>query len=44
LLLPLISLAGCAINPATQKREFVLMGEEQEIEVSRQLNEKILEA
>jgi predicted Zn-dependent protease len=32
---------GCATNPATGRREFVLMSESQEIEIGRQMDPKI---
>jgi predicted Zn-dependent protease len=33
---------SCAINPVTEKREFVLMSESQEIEIGRQMDPKIV--
>lgn len=36
LLLPLlVQLAGCAVNPATGKTDFVMMSEQQEIDLGR---------
>lgn len=42
LLIPLFLMVGCAINPVTKKKEFVLMSEEQEIEIGRELDPKII--
>lgn len=40
-LLPLL-LIGCARNPATGERDFVLISESREIEIGREMHEKIL--
>ena len=42
LFLILSLIIGCAVNPVTGKREFVLMSESQEIEIGRQMNPKII--
>lgn len=41
LVLTLSCIMGCATNPVTGKREFVLMSEQQEIEIGRQMDPKI---
>ena len=41
LILTLSFIMGCATNPATGRREFVLMSESQEIEIGRQMDPKI---
>jgi len=43
LVLTLSFIMGCATNPATGRREFVLMSESQEIEIGRQMAPKIQE-
>ncbi len=43
LVLTLSFIMGCATNPATGRREFVLMSESQEIEIGRQMDPKIQE-
>ena len=42
LALVLMSLAGCALNPATGRNDFVLMSERQELELGRRYNQEIL--
>jgi predicted Zn-dependent protease len=42
-LMALALLAGCAMNPATGRRDFVTMTEAQEIEIGREYHQKILE-
>lgn len=37
----MLGLQGCAINPATGERDFVLMSESQELELGRQYHEEI---
>jgi len=37
-----ILIMGCAVNPVTGNREFVLMSEAQEIEIGRQMDPKII--
>ena len=41
LLLLLCSLVGCAVNPATGRNDFVMMSEQQEIELGQRYNEEI---
>ena len=38
-----ISLSGCATNPVTKQPEFVLMSEEQEISIGREMEPKIIQ-
>jgi predicted Zn-dependent protease len=40
---PLALLIGCAINPVTGRRDFVMMTEAQEIAIGREYHQKILE-
>ncbi|WP_339907658.1 M48 family metalloprotease [Pseudomonas guineae] len=42
LLLVLLQLAGCAVNPATGKSNFVMMSEQQELDLGRRYNQQIL--
>lgn len=42
LLLVLGQLAGCALNPATGRTDFVMMSERQELELGRNYNQEIL--
>ncbi|MDI6890588.1 MAG: hypothetical protein QMC83_06570 [Thermodesulfovibrionales bacterium] len=39
----LFLLPGCAVSPITKEREFVLVSEEEEIEIGRQIDPKIIE-
>ena len=41
-LLLIISLVGCAVNPVTGKQDFVMISEEQEIQMGREYNSQIL--
>lgn len=41
LLLMLQALAGCAVNPATGRNDFVMMSEQQELAMGRQYNQEI---
>ncbi|MBI2877970.1 MAG: M48 family metalloprotease [Candidatus Tectomicrobia bacterium] len=43
LLLALLFAAGCATNPVTKKREFVLISEEDEIAIGKEQDPKVLE-
>ena len=38
----ILSLSGCAVNPVTGKQDFVVLSEEQEIQMGREYNAKIL--
>lgn len=38
----LLALAGCASNPATGEADFVLMSESREIEIGREMHEKLM--
>jgi predicted Zn-dependent protease len=42
LLLVLLQLAGCAVNPATGQSNFVMMSEQQELDLGRRYNQQIL--
>lgn len=42
LLLTLLQLAGCAVNPATGQSNFVMMSEQQELDLGRRYNQQIL--
>jgi predicted Zn-dependent protease len=42
LLLMLGQLAGCAVNPATGRTDFVMMSEQQELDLGRRYNQEIL--
>jgi predicted Zn-dependent protease len=41
-LILLLQLAGCAINPATGRNNFVMMSEQQELDLGRRYNQQIL--
>jgi predicted Zn-dependent protease len=41
-LLGLLQLVGCAVNPATGRSDFVMMSEAQELELGRRYNQQIL--
>jgi predicted Zn-dependent protease len=38
----LVQLAGCAVNPATGRSNFVMMSEQQELDLGRRYNQQIL--
>jgi predicted Zn-dependent protease len=38
----IFSLVGCAVNPVTGKQDFVMISEEQEIQMGREYNSQIL--
>ena len=38
----ILSLSGCAVNPVTGKQDFVVLSEEQEIQMGREYNAQIL--
>ena len=38
----ILSLSGCAVNPVTGKQDFVVLSEEQEIQMGREYNARIL--
>ena len=38
----LLQLAGCAVNPATGRSDFVMMSEQQELDLGRRYNQQIL--
>ncbi|MGY8830874.1 MAG: M48 family metalloprotease, partial [Pseudomonadales bacterium] len=38
----LVQLAGCAVNPATGRSDFVMMSEQQELDLGRRYNQEIL--
>ncbi|WP_339083617.1 M48 family metalloprotease [Pseudomonas sp. TMP9] len=42
LLLALLQLAGCAVNPATGESNFVMMSEQQELDLGQRYNQQIL--
>lgn len=42
LLLVLAQMAGCAVNPATGRNDFVMMSEQQELDLGRRYNQEIL--
>lgn len=42
LLMVLLQLAGCAVNPATGQSNFVMMSEQQELDLGRRYNQQIL--
>ena len=42
LLLLIVSLVSCAVNPVTGKQDFVMISEEQEIQMGREYNSQIL--
>ena len=42
LLVLLVQLAGCAVNPATGRSDFVMMSEQQELDLGRRYNQQIL--
>ena len=42
LLLILVSVLGCAVNPVTGKQDFVMISENQEIQMGREYNAQIL--
>jgi predicted Zn-dependent protease len=42
LLVLLLQLAGCAVNPATGRNNFVMMSEQQELDLGRRYNQQIL--
>ena len=37
----LVQLAGCAVNPATGRSDFVMMSEQQELDLGRRYNQEI---
>ena len=41
LVLILLTLQGCAVNPVTGKQDFVMMSESQELAMGRQANAQI---
>ena len=43
LLLALVLLPGCATNPVTGKQDFVLMSEQDEINLGKQVNQQVLQ-
>ena len=40
----ILSLSGCTVNPVTGKQDFVVLSEEQEIQMSREYNAQILDS
>lgn len=44
LLLPIVSLAGCATNPVTGEQNIALMSEDQELAIGRQTHDEIIKA
>lgn len=38
----LLDVSGCAVNPATGEADFVLMSEDKEIEIGREMHEKLM--
>jgi predicted Zn-dependent protease len=42
LLVLLVQLVGCAVNPATGRSDFVMMSEQQELDLGRRYNQQIL--
>lgn len=41
-LLAVLALAGCAVNPVTGEQDFVMMSEQQELELGRQYSQQVL--